>query len=45
MLSYFAYSSDGFQENLWLITIEYSIVYGFMIYELLQRKKINRIPA
>jgi len=46
MLSYSAYGTAGFQENLWLITIEYSIVIGFAIWELYFRKKSNteKIP-
>jgi alpha-1,6-mannosyltransferase len=38
ILSYFAYSNSPFKENLYLIFIEYSIVYGVCIYEI--RKKI-----
>ncbi|WP_194850965.1 hypothetical protein [Nonlabens antarcticus] len=33
-LSYSAYSNLDFQENLWLIGIEYALVLGFLIYEL-----------
>jgi len=43
MLSYFAYSSQSFQESLWLIAIEYTVVYGFLIYELMPKKLISRI--
>jgi len=36
VLSYWAYSNEGFKENYWLLTIEYIAVYGFMIYEILR---------
>ena len=41
ILSYEAYSNEGFKENLLLLFIEYIAVYGFMIYEIvrLQNKK------
>lgn len=32
-LSYFAYSQPGFQENLWLLTVEYLVVIGLFFYE------------
>ncbi|MCY2688536.1 polyprenol phosphomannose-dependent alpha 1,6 mannosyltransferase MptB [Salinimicrobium sp. TH3] len=34
VLSYFAYSQAGFQENLWLVAVEYVVVIGMMGYEL-----------
>lgn len=34
MLSYFAYSNEIFQENYWLIFVEYTLVIGFLIFEL-----------
>ncbi|APQ16927.1 mannosyltransferase [Maribacter hydrothermalis] len=34
VLSYFAYSQTDFKENLWLLSIEYISVYGFIIYEI-----------
>jgi hypothetical protein len=34
VLSYFAYSQPDFKENLWLLTLEYISVYGFLIYEI-----------
>lgn len=39
ILSYAAYSNDTYKENLWLVSIEYSIVYGFLIWELFFKKK------
>ena len=35
VLSYFTYSQADFKENLWLLTIEYISVYGFIIYEII----------
>lgn len=49
VLSYFAYSQPGYEENLWLIGLEYVVVFGAMIWELSSRKKsfplISRINA
>ena len=39
MLSYSAYQIDGFSENLWLVALEYVGVSGFLVWELLIRKK------
>jgi len=36
MLSYSAYGADGFSENLWLVAIEYSIVIGVAIMEIVK---------
>lgn len=41
VLSYFAYSISLFQENVWLLIIEYGLVFGFFIYEICM--KSNRI--
>ena len=35
VLSYFAYSQPDFRENPWILAIEYSIVFGFLGYEIL----------
>lgn len=42
ILSYWAYSNEGYKENYWLLTVEYIAVYGFMFYEIvrLHNKKI-----
>ncbi|HET8736792.1 MAG TPA: mannosyltransferase [Pricia sp.] len=39
VLSYYAYSNPTFKENLWLLAIEYLVVYGFMIYEIFNAKR------
>jgi len=33
-LSYSGYNKNGFQENLWLTTLEYLVVIGYLIFEL-----------
>ncbi len=39
-LSYASYSSEGFQEYLWVLLIEYLPVYAFLIYELWKNKDL-----
>jgi len=39
ILSYSAYGFEGFSENLWLVALEYFIVIGFFVWELLKFKK------
>jgi len=39
MFSYSAYRFEGFSENLWLVALEYFIVIGFFVWELLKFKK------
>ena len=39
MLSYFAYSNPAFTENLWLLSIEYFAVFGFLAYEIFTKKR------
>ena len=41
VLSYTAYASPEFQENLWLVALEYLIVFGVLILELFFRKKVS----
>ncbi|MFY0603791.1 MAG: mannosyltransferase [Flavobacteriaceae bacterium] len=41
ILSYQAYANNPWQENLWLLGIEYLIVYGFMIWEIISIKNIT----
>ena len=41
-LSYAGYNSDGFQEQLWVLLIEYTLVYGVLIYELIKYKDLVR---
>jgi len=38
MLTYAAYGAEGFSENLWLVAIEYSIVIGYFLLEVFQKK-------
>jgi len=38
ILSYYAYSQEGFKENLGLLAIEYILVYGFIIFEIFRLK-------
>lgn len=37
-LSYFAYSNTDYQENLWLVGLEYLTVWGYLIYEVTKKK-------
>lgn len=38
VLSYSAYATAGFEENLWLVAIEYFAVFGVLGYEIFRRK-------
>lgn len=38
ILSYQAYANDPWKENLWFVTLEYLMVYGYLIWELTQLK-------
>ncbi len=40
MLSYSAYGASGFEENLWLVALEYTLVICFALWELRKRHKI-----
>jgi alpha-1,6-mannosyltransferase len=39
VLSYSAYGAGGFQENLWLVALEYVVVIGFFVWEVVVNKK------
>lgn len=41
VLSYCAYNNANFQENYWLIALEYTLVVGFACFELFNLKKLN----
>lgn len=45
LLSYQAYANNPWSENLWFITVEYAIVYGFLIYELIKVRKASILSA
>jgi len=38
-LTYAGYSITGFEENLWLVAVEYLVVLGYLAYELLWKRK------
>ncbi len=40
VLSYWAYSNPAFQENFWLIGLEYTVVIGFMVWEVVKTPTI-----
>ena len=42
-LSYLAYAIDQTQENLWIVSLEYIVVYGILVWELVKshKKKLN----
>lgn len=40
IFSYQAYANTPWQENLWFVALEYSILYGFMIFEIYKNFKI-----
>ena len=40
IFSYQAYANSPWQENLWFVALEYSILYGFMIFEIHKNFKI-----
>tara|TARA_B110000003_G_scaffold208536_1_gene207400 strand:+ start:7291 stop:8643 length:1353 start_codon:yes stop_codon:yes gene_type:complete len=39
VLSYNAYANNPWQENLWLVMLEYLLLYGFLFWEIIQTKK------
>ncbi len=42
ILTYHAYANDPWQENLWFVGIEYSIVFAVLLFEISQIKKTKR---
>jgi hypothetical protein len=43
ILSYFTYSNPAFIENLWLVFVEYLVVYGVLIFEVIRFGRQNKI--
>ena len=41
IISYLAYTNNDNKENLWVVSLEYLIVYGVFFYELFQQKRIK----
>ena len=44
VLSYFAYANDGYAENLWVVGLEYVVVYGVFIWEVFIKKSNSQKP-
>ena len=44
MLSYSAYTKNGFQENYWLISVEYILIIGIFLLEIFKPKLLLRLP-
>lgn len=45
ILSYQTYANEPWTEKLWIVALEYVIVYGFLIYEILKRKKTSMLVS
>ena len=41
VLSYFAYSQPDFEENLWLVSLEYLVILAVLAYEISSQRKGN----
>lgn len=39
ILSYQAYANDPWKENLWFVGLEYALVYGYLLYEIVKIKR------
>ncbi|MBL7857973.1 MAG: hypothetical protein JNM57_09800 [Cyclobacteriaceae bacterium] len=44
-LTYAGYTPNGFQENLWIVALEYLLVFGYLVYELLWKKESSSSVA
>lgn len=44
VLSYYAYANDTYNENLWIIALEYVVVYGVFIWEVFLKKVNSQKP-
>lgn len=44
VLSYFAYASSDYSENLWIVGLEYVVVYGVFIWEVFLKKTNSQKP-
>ena len=42
-LTYFAYHTTAYRENLWLVALEYTFVFGGMIYEIRENRRCNQV--
>jgi len=45
VLSYSAYGAGGFQENLWLVALEYTVVLGYFIWEVVVKKRNTALES
>ncbi|WP_370390690.1 mannosyltransferase [uncultured Winogradskyella sp.] len=45
VLSYLAYSNENFKENLWIVGMEYLIVFTVLLYELNKKKTARELAA
>jgi len=45
IISYLAYANVDNRENLWIVSTEYIIVYGFLIWELLNKKGHQKVAV